>query len=424
MYAFGKIPGGYFRREGRPTERETLIARLIDRPIRPLFAKQVTNEIQLVATLVSSDPAIAPDVPAMIGASAVLSLSGIPFNGPVGAARVGVVDGKCVLLAQEPKAGESDLDLFVSGTESAVLMVESEANQLSEDLMLEAVFFGHQAMQETIAAIKEFANAHAKPAWDIPAVDVVASEDATRLREASLSAVESAFKCTDKMERNEQRAALRAQVAADFHKEGEALYNQEIDNIVSRLEKEVVRSSILSNKPRIDGRDLTTVRPINIDVSYLPRAHGSTVFTRGETQALVATTLGSGRDAQEIEVGAEVVRENFMLHYNFPPYSVGEIGFYGSPKRREIGHGRLAKRAIAPVLPSEDEFPYVLRTVSEITESNGSSSMATVCGTSLSMMDAGVPLKAPVAGIAMGLIKEGDDYAVLTDILGDEDHLG
>ena len=423
-YAYGKIPGGYFRREGRPTERDTLISRLIDRPLRPLFAKEVTNEIQIVATLISSDPNIAPDVPALIGASAAATLSGLPFNGPVGAARVGVVDGKCVLLANEPKAGESKLDLFVSGTKKAVLMVESEAHQLSEDLMLEAVFFGHNAMQETITAIEEFAKEHGKAKIEIANDKHIDEALEKQIIDFIQEDVKAAYKCTDKVERTAKLAETKSAMREKFHVEDNVLVNKDINAVMSSFEKNTVRGTILAGESRIDGRNLTTVRPINIDVSYLPRTHGSVLFTRGETQALVATTLGSGRDAQEIEVGASVVKENFMLHYNFPPYSVGEVGFMGSPKRREIGHGRLAKRAICPVLPTEEEFPYVLRAVSEITESNGSSSMATVCGTSLAMMDAGVPLKAPVAGIAMGLIKEGDKHAVLTDILGDEDHLG
>ena len=424
MYAYGKIPGGYFRREGRPTERETLISRLIDRPLRPLFAKGVTNEIQLVATLVSCDPSIAPDVPALIGASAVAAMCGLPFHGPVGAARVGYVDGQCVLLASEPKAGESQLDLFVSGTEKAVLMVESEAHELSEETMLEAVFFGHQAMQDTISAIRTFAEAHGRTKQTLDTTSPLSDEQQKTITESIKSDVEAAYQCTDKVERVAKLAEIRQTMCDTHHLEGDILHNNAVNSLMSTLEKRTVRDTILSGKPRIDGRDLHTVRPIHIDVSYLPRSHGSAVFTRGETQALVATTLGSGRDAQEIEVGNEVVRDAFMLHYNFPPYSVGEVGFMGSPKRREIGHGRLAKRAIIPVLPTEAEFPYVLRAVSEITESNGSSSMATVCGTSLALMDAGVPLKAPVAGIAMGLIKEGEQFAVLTDILGDEDHLG
>ena len=423
-YAYGKIPGGYFRREGRPTERDTLISRLIDRPLRPLFAKEVTNEIQIVATLISSDPNIAPDVPALIGASAAAVLSGLPFNGPVGAARVGVVDGKCVLLANEPKAGESKLDLFVSGTKKAVLMVESEAHQLSEELMLEAVFFGHSAMQDTITAIEEFAKEHGKAKIEIANDRHIDEALEKQIIDFIQEDVKAAYKCTDKVERTAKLAETKSAMREKFHVEDNVLVNKDINAVMSSFEKNTVRGTILAGESRIDGRNLTTVRPINIDVSYLPRTHGSVLFTRGETQALVATTLGSGRDAQEIEVGASVVKENFMLHYNFPPYSVGEVGFMGSPKRREIGHGRLAKRAICPVLPTEEEFPYVLRAVSEITESNGSSSMATVCGTSLAMMDAGVPLKAPVAGIAMGLIKEGDKHAVLTDILGDEDHLG
>jgi polyribonucleotide nucleotidyltransferase len=423
-YAYGKIPGGYFRREGRPTERETLISRLIDRPLRPMFASSVTNEVQLIATLISSDPKISPDVPALIGASAVAMLSGLPFNGPVGAARVGYVGGKLTLLASEPKAGESELDLFVSGTKQAVLMVESEAQQLPLNTMLEAVFFGHEAMQETITALAEFANSQERPTWNLETPSLINDEVAAQIQSLVKSDVQAAFKITDKIERYKKRDEIKANLADKMHKEEDELFNMQLDSELAKLEKDTVRQSILAGDARIDGRDLTTVRPISIDVSYLPRTHGSSVFTRGETQAIVVTTLGSGRDAQEIEVGTEVVKDTFMLHYNFPPYSVGEVGFIGSPKRREIGHGRLAKRAILPVLPKQEDFPYVLRSVSEITESNGSSSMATVCGTSLSLMDAGVPISAPVAGIAMGLIKEGDKYAVLTDILGDEDHLG
>ncbi|MEE3003407.1 MAG: polyribonucleotide nucleotidyltransferase [Pseudomonadota bacterium] len=424
LYAYGKIPGGYFRREGRPTERETLISRLIDRPLRPLFDKSVTNEIQIIATLISSDPEVSPDVPALIGASAAIMLSGLPFNGPVGAARIGYVDEKCVILAKEPEVGESKLDLFVSGTKNAVLMVESEAQQLSTDTMLEAVFVGHSAMQETIDALEKFAKEFGKTKWNIESPSLVTAEMKENIQNYIAEDIKSAYLTTDKQKRYEKLDTVRSEARAKFHVDGDELLNSQINQTLSSIEKQHVRSSILTTKNRIDGRDLSTVRPINIDVSYLPRSHGSAVFTRGETQALVATTLGSSRDAQEIEVGAETIKDNFMLHYNFPPYSVGEVGFVGSPKRREIGHGKLAKRAISPVIPSQDDFPYVLRVVSEITESNGSSSMATVCGTSLALMDEGVPLQAPVAGIAMGLIKEGDDFAVLTDILGDEDHLG
>lgn len=424
-YAHGKIPGGYFRREGRPTERETLISRLIDRPLRPLFAKGFTNEIQLIITLISNDSEISPEIPALIGASAAISMAGLPFNGPIGIAKVGFVDGKSVLLYNDADSEKSQLDLVVSGTAAAVLMVESEARELNEEQMLSAVFFGHEAMQETIAALKSFAEANTRANFELKNTSSL-SDDLVKEASAFLEpGVADAYATTDKTARVEKLATIRADLLEKFLEDKENnLLKKDLCSLMSSLEKKLVRGSILSGNSRIDGRDLVSVRNIDVDVSYLDRAHGSAVFTRGETQALVVTTLGSGRDAQEIELEGNVVKDNFMLHYNFPPYSVGEVGFIGSPKRREIGHGRLAKRAIAPVLPSQEEFPYVLRVVSEITESNGSSSMASVCGASLSLMDAGVPLKAPVAGIAMGLIKEGEDYAVLTDILGDEDHLG
>ena len=419
--AYGKIPGGYFRREGRPTEVETLISRLIDRPLRPLL--NVTNEMQIIATLISSDPEISPDIPALLGASAVLSMSGIPFNGPVGAARVGHIDGKCQILAKSPSSKDSKLDLVVAGTEKAVLMVESEAAELSEETMLEAIFLGHQEMQQAITAINTLASKF-NPEAIVSSDNVLAETVADEIKSLCYETLQKAYKLTDKKERSKELAAVKTEIFAKFDPENDSIVKNEVKSILSKLEKDIVRGSILRGEPRIDGRDLTSVRNIDTLVGYIPRSHGSAVFTRGETQALVSVTLGSGRDAQDLEVGGENIKDNFMLHYNFPPFSVGEIGFVGSPKRREIGHGKLAKRALMTVMPSEEEFPYVVRVISDITESNGSSSMATVCGSSLALMDAGVPLKAPVAGIAMGLIKEDDKYSILTDILGDEDHLG
>jgi polyribonucleotide nucleotidyltransferase len=425
FYAAGRIPGGFFKREGRPTETETLICRLIDRPIRPLFPKGFMNEVQVIATLMSSNPDISGDIPALIGTSAALALSGMPFNGPIGAARVGYIDGSYVLNPTATQLQESDLDLVVAGTETAVLMVESEAKLLSEDVMLGAVTFGHNASRAVVQAVKELAEEAGVDHWDweAPAVD---ESLAGQVSAAASEGLTSAYAIADKMQRREAISEVKKSVI-------EALCDAEDENApsadavsgtFSKLEKSLVREHILSGKPRIDGRDLSTVRPISVECGVLPRAHGSALFTRGETQAIVATTLGTGRDAQIIDAVTGEYKDPFMLHYNFPPYCVGETGFMSGPKRREIGHGRLARRGVAAMLPTIEDFPYVIRVVSEITESNGSSSMASVCGTSLSLMDAGVPVKAPVAGIAMGLIKEGDRFAVLSDILGDEDHLG
>ena len=421
-YAAGKIPGGYFKREGRPSEAEILISRLIDRPIRPLFPEGFFNEIQIIATVISYNPAVSPDIPAMIGASAALKLAGVPFAGPIGAARVGYVNGEYVLNPSEKVLKKSKLDLVVAGTEAAVLMVESQADELSEEVMLGAVMFGHEKMQVVISAINDFAAKAGKPSWDwhAPTRDANLDQKIDSLYGARLSA---AYQIADKQ--------ARQQAVGDIRREAEeTLANDDgwsaklVGNYVHDLEYRTVRDRILNNEPRIDGRDTTTVRPITVRTGVLPRAHGSALFTRGETQALVVTTLGTGRDVQLLDTLNGEVKEGFMLHYNFPPFSVGETGRFGSPKRREIGHGRLARRSVEAVLPEEKDFPYVLRVVSEITESNGSSSMASVCGSSLALMDAGVPIKTPVAGIAMGLIKEGERFAVLTDILGDEDHLG
>ncbi len=421
-YAAGKIPGGFFKREGRPTEKETLICRLIDRPIRPLFPKGYTNEVQIVATVISLNPDVATEVPALIAASAALAISGLPFNGPIAAACVGYKDGEYLLNPSAEVIKESQLELVVAGTDQAVLMVESEADLLSEEVMLGAVLFGHEQMQCVITAINEFAAEVATPVmeWTAPEIDASLSDLVKTEVEAGIQA---AYKIAEKLVRQDELSAIRSAcveklVADDEYQE------KDIRDIIEHLEKKIVRSSILEEKVRIDGRDLDTVRPISVKTGFLERTHGSALFTRGETQAIVVATLGTERDAQIIDALAGEYKEPFMLHYNFPPYCVGETGFVGSPKRREIGHGRLAKRGIAAVLPNMDEFPYVIRIVSEITESNGSSSMASVCGSSLALMDAGVPIKAPVAGIAMGLIKEGEGYAVLSDILGDEDHLG
>jgi polyribonucleotide nucleotidyltransferase len=424
-YAAGKIPGGFFKREGRPSEKETLTSRLIDRPLRPLFPKGFANEVQVIATVVSMDPNVDADIPALLGASAALAISGLPFNGPIGAARIGYSNGQYLLnptLSQLDQ--DSELDLVVAGTDKAVLMVESEANCLPEDVMLGAVMFGHEQMQKAIDVIKELAAEVGSPAWDW-AAPAENQELAAAVAAACESDLVEAYQVADKQARQERVSELRASVMAQLATEAEgAPTADDIKGAFGKLEKRVVRGRILAGKPRIDGRDTKTVRPISVQVGVLPRTHGSALFTRGETQALVVTTLGTGRDAQIIDAIEGEYKQNFMLHYNFPPYCVGETGFVGSPKRREIGHGRLAKRGIQAVMPDEKEYPYVIRVVSEITESNGSSSMASVCGTSLSLMDAGVPTSAPVAGIAMGLIKEGDEFAVLTDILGDEDHLG
>ena len=423
-FAAGKIPGGYFKREGRPTEKETLTSRLIDRPIRPLFASGFRNETQVVATVLSHDMENDPDIVALIASSAALTLSGIPFLGPIGAARVGYIAGKYVLNPMIDEMRESTLDLVVAGTASAVLMVESEAKELPEDIMLGAVMYGQKHFQPVLDAIVKLAERAAKEPWELKS-DASADELAAKARAIAEVELREAYKIAAKHERRDSVAEIKEKVVAALAPEGaDVTAIGKAASAFKELEKDVVRSSILSTKHRIDGRDLTTVRPIVCEVGILPRTHGSALFTRGETQALVVATLGTGEDEQYIDALEGTYKETFMLHYNFPPYSVGEVGRLGSPGRREIGHGKLAWRAIHPVLPDRETFPYTIRVVSEITESNGSSSMATVCGSSLAMMDAGIPLRRPVAGIAMGLIKEEADFAVLSDILGDEDHLG
>ena len=424
-YAAGKIPGGFFKREGRPSEKETLVSRLIDRPIRPLFPKGFKNEVQVIATVMSLNPDVDPDIPALIGASAALAISGMPFAGPIGAAKVGYSHGKYLLNPGVAALEESDLELVVAGTRDAVLMVESEAKGLSEEVMLGAVMFGHEQMQTAIDTINELAAEAGKPSWDWQAPEED-QELASAVAAQATAGFTAAYQISDKMERQAAVAEVKAAAIEALGGEGdEARWSaEELSGALSKLEKKVVRQRVIKGEPRIDGRDHKTVRPINVDVGIMPRAHGSAVFTRGETQAIVVTTLGTGRDAQIIDAIEGERKEPFMLHYNFPPYCVGETGFIGSPKRREIGHGKLARRGIQAVMPDLADFGYVIRVVSEITESNGSSSMASVCGTSLSLMDAGVPIKAPVAGVAMGLVKEGEEFAVLTDILGDEDHLG
>ena len=421
-YAAGKIPGGFFKREGRPSEKETLTSRLIDRPIRPLFPDGFYNEVQVVCTVMSCNPEVDPDIPALIGASAALAISGIPFNGPIGAARVGYIDGQYVLNPTKTQLQSTQLDLVVAGTASAVLMVESEAQQLSEEIMLGAVVFGHDQMQAAIKAINELVEVAGKPEWDwqAPAKDETLIAKINELAEADMR---EAYRITSKQARTQKTREIGKKVVEALCVEGGPDANT-VGNLLFELEARIVRSQILAGEPRIDGRDTRTVRPITIRTGVLPRTHGSALFTRGETQGLVVATLGTNRDEQIIDALQGEYRERFMLHYNMPPYATGECGRVGSPKRREIGHGRLAKRALVAVLPSAEEFGYTMRVVSEITESNGSSSMASVCGGSLALMDAGVPLKAHVAGIAMGLIKEGNRFAVLTDILGDEDHLG
>ena len=422
-YAAGRIPGGFFKREGRPSEGETLIARLIDRPIRPLFPEGFFNEIQVVATVVSVNPQISPDLVAMIGASAALSLSGVPFNGPIGAARVGFINDQFVLNPTINEQKQSRLDLVVAGTDKAVLMVESEADILTEEQMLAAVVYGHQQQQVVIEAIKELVAEAGKPRWDWvapePNTDLINKVKA--LAEARLG---DAYRITEKQARYEQIDAIKADVIAQITAEDDTISEGKIIDIFTALESQIVRGRILAGEPRIDGRTVDTVRALDICTGVLPRTHGSAIFTRGETQALAVATLGTERDAQIIDELTGERQDHFLFHYNFPPYSVGETGMIGSPKRREIGHGRLAKRGVAAVMPTLAEFPYVVRVVSEITESNGSSSMASVCGASLALMDAGVPIKAAVAGIAMGLVKENDKFVVLSDILGDEDHLG
>ena len=422
-YAAGAIPGGFFRREGRPSENETLLCRLIDRPIRPLFPKGFTNEVQIIATVMSLDPEIDPDIPALLGASAACSISGLPFSGPVGAARVGYINGEYVLNPDRSQMEESELDLIVAGTSKAVLMVESEAKELPEDVMLGSVVYGHEQMQVAIEAIADLAKEVNTPVWEwaAPAPDEALAKAVADASEADFG---EAYQIADKQDRYARLGEIRSATIEKLSGDDAGYSEEQIRGAMDKLEKNIVRSRIIQGNPRIDGRDTKTVRPITIRTGVLPRTHGSALFTRGETQALVVTTLGTQRDAQIIDSLQGSYRERFMLHYNFPPYCVGETGRVGSPKRREIGHGRLAKRGVLAVMPDAESFPYTIRVVSEITESNGSSSMASVCGSSLAMMDAGVPLKAPVAGVAMGLIKEGDDYAVLTDIMGDEDHLG
>ncbi len=425
FYAGGRIPGGFFKREGRPTERETLTSRLIDRPIRPLFPEGFRNEVQVIATLLSLNPDVPGDIPAMIGTSAALALSGIPFAGPIGAARVGYANGEYLLNPAGSELAASKLDLVVAGTANAVLMVESEAQLLSEEVMLGAVMYGHQQMQAAINAINELVAEVGVQRWDWQAparntalVDAIKGAVGNRLADA--------FQIRDKLARRDAIAKLKSEVMEQLKEQAEAngWLPAAISGEFGELEYHTMRSSVLDTGLRIDGRDLKTVRPITVRVGVLPRTHGSALFTRGETQALVVTTLGTGRDGQIIDAVEGESKDNFLFHYNFPPYSVGEAGRMAGPKRREIGHGRLAKRGVQAAMPAEGEFPYVIRVVSEITESNGSSSMASVCGSSLALMDAGVPMKAPVAGIAMGLIKEADRFAVLSDILGDEDHLG
>jgi polyribonucleotide nucleotidyltransferase len=423
-YAVGKIPGGFFKREGRPTEKETLTSRLIDRPIRPLFPKGFMNEVQVICTVISGGKEDDPDIPALIGASAALAISGVPFAEPIGAARVGYNDeAGYVINPSYSQLENSLLDMVVAGTQSAVLMVESEAKQLTEDQMLGAVLFAHQEMQVVINAINELKAEAGKEPWEWVAPEKDANL-VTSVTEKYGPGISEAYQISEKMKRYDAISDLKSQALKELVDEDSGVAEGDISEVFGALEKSTVRNRVLDGNPRIDGRDTKTVRSIHVEAGTLPKAHGSALFTRGETQALVVTTLGAVRDSQLIEGLTGSMKDPFMLHYNFPPYSVGEAGFMGGPKRREIGHGRLARRGVAAVMPSEEEFPYAIRVVSEITESNGSSSMASVCGSSLSMMDAGVPLSAPVAGIAMGLIKEGERFAVLTDILGDEDHLG
>ena len=424
FYAAGRIPGGFFKREGRPTEKETLTSRLIDRPIRPLFPEGFYNEVQVVATVMSLNPEVDADIPAMIAASAALAISGVPFNGPIGACRVGYAEGQYLLNPTVTELKSSQLNLVVAGTEAGVMMVESEASELSEEVMLGAVVFGHQQMQAAIQAINELADEAGKPEWNWQAPP---ADEALRARveELAFAGLNEAFGITAKQQRSDRiKEVTAATIAALVTGEEGSPTDADIKDILFSIESRIVRNRILNGEPRIDGRDTRTVRPIHIRTGVLPRTHGSALFTRGETQALVVATLGTGRDEQIIDAIAGEYKESFMLHYNFPPFSTGETGRVGAPKRREIGHGRLAKRALVAALPAQKDFSYTIRVVSEIMESNGSSSMASVCGGSLAMMDAGVPLKNHVAGIAMGLIKEGNRFAVLTDILGDEDHLG
>jgi len=425
-YAAGKIPGGFFKREGRPSEKETLTCRLIDRPVRPLFPKGFKNEVQIIATVVSLDKEIDPDIPAMIGASAALAISGLPFQGPIGAARVGYRDGKYLLNPAKTDLKTSALDLVVAGTKDAVLMVESEAKELPESVMLDAVMFGHEQMQTAINAINELVEKAGKPRWDWQAAEKNQALEAA-VRAAGEAAINEAYRIAEKQQRSQRLSEIRQELAAKLAPSEESTQEwtaEELKQAIDALEKGVVRSRIIAGESRIDGRDNRSVRPISVRVGVLPRTHGSALFTRGETQALVVATLGTQRDSQIIDALDGEYREPFMFHYNFPPSCTGETGMVGSPKRREIGHGRLAKRGVAAVMPSMEEYPYSVRVVSEITESNGSSSMASVCGASLALMDAAVPVTAPVAGIAMGLVKEQESFVVLSDILGDEDHLG
>nr|WP_275974527.1 polyribonucleotide nucleotidyltransferase [Shewanella algicola] len=422
-YAAGKIPGGFFKREGRPSEDETLIARLIDRPIRPLFPNGFKNEVQVIITVVSVDPQIEPDIISMIGTSAALAISGIPFNGPLGAARVGYINNEYVLNPSVEQLVTSDLNLVVAGTQAAVLMVESEAKSLAEEIMLGAVTYGHDQQQVVVNAIGEFKAEAGKPTWDWTA-PVQDQDLVAKIKDLAEAELTEAYQIEVKQDRYVQVGVVKAAAKAALVAENADVDLREVDNLLGSLEKKVVRGRIISGKPRIDGREPDMIRALNVLAGVLPRTHGSALFTRGETQALVTCTLGTERDAQKIDSIMGERTNRFMLHYNFPPYSVGETGMVGSPKRREIGHGKLAWRGMNAVMPSAEEFPYSVRVVSEITESNGSSSMASVCGTSLALMDAGVPIKSSVAGIAMGLVKEGDDFVVLSDILGDEDHLG
>ena len=422
-YAAGKIPGGFFKREGRPSENETLTARLIDRPIRPLFPEGFKNEVQVVITVVSANPDIPTDIISMIGTSAALAISGIPFNGPIGAARVGYTDGQYVLNTRASEQEASQLDLVVAGTQSAVLMVESEANMLSEDVMLGAVMYGHEQMQTVVNAVSEFAAEVGTERWDWQP-EAENTELKEKVAALATEGMTAAYQISDKMERKDAVTAVTEKALAEIVAADAEQDSGEVLDLLHDLESDVVRSRILAGEPRIDGRSPEMIRALDVATGLLPRTHGSALFTRGETQALVVATLGTERDAQMIDELAGKRDSRFMLHYNFPPYCVGETGMIGSPKRREIGHGRLAKRGIQAVMPSEEEFPYVVRVVSEITESNGSSSMASVCGTSLALMDAGVPIKSSVAGIAMGLVKSDENFVVLSDILGDEDHLG
>lgn len=422
-YAAGKIPGGFFKREGRPSEYETLTSRLIDRPIRPLFPNGFMNEVQIIITVVSANPEIPTDIISLIGASAALAISGMPFNGPIGAARVGYKDEQYLLNTRTSELEDSQLDLVVAGTKNAVLMVESEADILSEEVMLGAVMYGHEQLQTVIGAVSEFAAEVNTPSWNWQAVEEnTALKD--KVKELAEAGMTEAYQISDKMERKDAINALTSKTVEEIVAADEEQNAKEVSEMMHELESDVVRSRILAGQPRIDGRDPAMIRALNVATGLLPRTHGSALFTRGETQAIVAATLGTERDAQMIDGLSGKTDSRFMLHYNFPPYCVGETGFVGSPKRREIGHGRLAKRGIQAVMPTEQEFPYVVRVVSEITESNGSSSMASVCGTSLALMDAGVPIKASVAGIAMGLVKSDENFVVLSDILGDEDHLG